>query len=123
MVSRDSHPSRLTWQHTLGHPDRRAADNLTPDLETSLGWRLKTAREEAGWDLEEACEWINIPRLVTPERLRSFEGNRLLPTSGLLTRIAAAYQVRLGWLIFGDGPMKNSSLRRFKVKGSGRDAD
>ncbi|MBF6594233.1 MAG: helix-turn-helix transcriptional regulator [Thermaceae bacterium] len=114
MVSSSSHPSRLSWQNTITRQGHRAAGSLTPDRETSLGWRLETARKEAGWDIDEACEWINIPRLVTTERLRAYEQNRLLPTSGLLSRIAAAYGVRLGWLIFGDGPMKNSSFRRVR---------
>ncbi|MER3482129.1 MAG: hypothetical protein C4332_02140 [Meiothermus sp.] len=126
MVSRNSHPSRLTWQNTITRSQgRKTSQSLTPDVETSLGWRLQAARMEAGWDVDEACEWINIPRLVTTEQLRAYENNKLLPTSGLLTRIAAAYGVRLGWLIFGDGPMKNSSFRRVKVKhpGSGKDSD
>lgn len=123
-MSRNGHPSRLTWQNTITRSQGRATSrSLTPDEETSLGWRLQTARKEAGWDVDEACEWINIPRLVTVERLRAYENNKLLPTSGLLTRIANAYGVRLGWLIFGDGPMKNSSLRRVKVKPFAADKD
>lgn len=86
-----------------------------------FGKRIRTVRENLGYNQIEFCSLLNIPQST----LSAYENDRMQPTVATLQNIAANFNVSMDWL-FGfedEQTLSKTRLDIIKIKGNGFTAE
>lgn len=86
-----------------------------------FGKRIRTVRENLGYNQIEFCSLLNIPQST----LSAYETDRMQPTVASLMNIATKFNVSMDWL-FGfedEQTLSKTRLDIIKIKGNGFTAE